>query len=86
MLVSASGGVEARFTVGLPAQGRSIMGGWAAEIITQHITRWACVTVFVCLRVCMSCHMIWGGVGGCVYVLVMTQQLLCIQGYAERAE
>jgi hypothetical protein len=39
VLVSGSGGVEGRFTVGLPAQGRSIMGRWAAQIITQHITR-----------------------------------------------
>lgn len=38
VLVSGAGGVEARFTVGLPAQGRSIMGRWAAQIITQHIT------------------------------------------------
>jgi hypothetical protein len=42
VLVSGGGGVEARFTVGLPAQGRSIMGRWAAQIITQHITRWVC--------------------------------------------
>jgi hypothetical protein len=41
VLVSAAGAVEGRFTVGLPAQGRSIMGRWAAQIITQHIARWA---------------------------------------------
>lgn len=39
VIVSAAGDVEGRFTVGLPAQGRSIMGPWAAEIITQHLDR-----------------------------------------------
>lgn len=39
VLVSHAGDVEGRFTVGLPAQGRSIMGPWAAQILTQHIVR-----------------------------------------------
>lgn len=39
VLVSAGGDVEARFTVGLPAQGRSIMGPWAAQILTQHLAK-----------------------------------------------
>lgn len=39
VLVSAAGDVEGRFTVGLPAQGRSIMGPWAAQILTQHLPR-----------------------------------------------
>lgn len=41
VLISAGGDVEARFTVGLPAQGRSIMGPWAAQILTQHVARCA---------------------------------------------
>ncbi|WIA16375.1 hypothetical protein OEZ85_013071 [Tetradesmus obliquus] len=39
VLVSTAGDVEARFTVGLPAQGRSIMGPWAGQILTQHLAR-----------------------------------------------
>src|SRR5690349_2041179 len=39
VLVSTAGDVEGRFTVGLPAQGRSIMGPWAAQILTQHLPR-----------------------------------------------
>lgn len=51
VLVSGSGGVEGRFTVGLPAQGRSIMGRWAAQIITQHITRCGFKPWLVLIRV-----------------------------------
>ncbi|KAF6256247.1 hypothetical protein COO60DRAFT_1640911 [Scenedesmus sp. NREL 46B-D3] len=39
VLVSAAGEVQARFTVGLPAQGRSIMGPWCGQILTQHLAR-----------------------------------------------
>eukprot|EP00775_Hariotina_reticulata_P003955 gene3955-4208_t len=39
VLVSGSGGVEARFTVGLPGKARTIMGDFAAQIITQHVIR-----------------------------------------------
>jgi hypothetical protein len=39
VLVSPAGDVEARFTVGLPAQGRSIMGPWCGQILTQHLAR-----------------------------------------------
>ena len=33
------GGVEARFTVALPARGRSILGNWAAQILCQNLPR-----------------------------------------------
>jgi hypothetical protein len=39
VLVSPAGDVEGRFTVGLPAQGRSIMGPFCAQILTQHLVR-----------------------------------------------
>ena len=29
--------VEARFTVGLPAQGRTVMGQWAAQILAKNL-------------------------------------------------
>jgi hypothetical protein len=37
VLISDDGAVEARFTVGLPAQGRSIMGQWAAQILVTNL-------------------------------------------------
>jgi hypothetical protein len=41
VLVDGDGAVEARFTVGLPAQGRSIMGQWAAQILVANLPGWA---------------------------------------------
>lgn len=35
----AQGGVEARFTVGLPARGRTILGHWAAEILATNLPK-----------------------------------------------
>ncbi len=35
----AQGAVEARFTVALPARGRSILGQWAAQILCQNLPR-----------------------------------------------
>ncbi|GBF88111.1 hypothetical protein Rsub_00823 [Raphidocelis subcapitata] len=40
VLLSPDGGVEARFTVGLPAQGRSIMGQWAAQMLVANLPGW----------------------------------------------
>ncbi|KAI8472241.1 MAG: hypothetical protein J3K34DRAFT_213442 [Monoraphidium minutum] len=40
VLLLPDGGVEARFTIGLPAQGRSIMGQWAAQILAQNLPGW----------------------------------------------
>ncbi len=37
VIISDDGAVEARFTVGLPAQGRSIMGQWAAQILADNM-------------------------------------------------
>jgi hypothetical protein len=37
----AQGAVEARFTVALPARGRSILGQWAAQILCQNLPRCA---------------------------------------------
>ena len=33
------GDVEARFTVGLPARGRSVLGDWAATVLTSNLPR-----------------------------------------------
>ena len=35
----AQGDVEARFTVALPARGRSVLGGWATDIFVQNLPR-----------------------------------------------
>lgn len=40
VLLLPDGTLEARFTVGLPAQGRSIMGQWAAQILAQNLPGW----------------------------------------------
>ncbi|KIY95094.1 hypothetical protein MNEG_12867 [Monoraphidium neglectum] len=40
VLLLPDGTLEARFTVGLPAQGRSIMGQWAAQILVQNLPGW----------------------------------------------
>lgn len=37
MIVGEDGSIEARFRVGLPAQGRTILGHAAAELLTQHL-------------------------------------------------
>ncbi|CAM9584925.1 unnamed protein product, partial [Chrysoparadoxa australica] len=37
VLVGSDGSVEARFTIALPARGRSICGGWAAEVLVQKL-------------------------------------------------
>ena len=37
VLLGPGGSVEARFTVGLPAQGRSVMGRWASQILVQNL-------------------------------------------------
>jgi hypothetical protein len=34
------GGVEARFTVALPAKGRTVLGQWALAILVQNLPRW----------------------------------------------
>ncbi|KAI0964636.1 hypothetical protein AcW1_001410 [Taiwanofungus camphoratus] len=36
-IVLSNDGLEARFTIGLPAQGRTILGDWAAEIFRTAI-------------------------------------------------
>eukprot|EP01087_Luapelamoeba_hula_P003147 TRINITY_DN1295_c1_g1_i5.p1 TRINITY_DN1295_c1_g1~~TRINITY_DN1295_c1_g1_i5.p1 ORF type:complete len:749 (-),score=101.26 TRINITY_DN1295_c1_g1_i5:70-2175(-) len=33
------GTIEARFQIGLPGQGRSILGGWAADLVTQTLPK-----------------------------------------------
>lgn len=37
VLVHPDGAVEARFTVGLPAQGRSVLGEWAAAVLVENL-------------------------------------------------
>lgn len=37
VLVNENGDIEARFTVGLPARGRSVLGEWAFNILTGHL-------------------------------------------------
>ena len=39
VIVSEYGSIEARFTVGLPARGRTICGDWAAEILCETLPR-----------------------------------------------
>mmetsp|Transcript_14249 Transcript_14249/g.42200 ORF Transcript_14249/g.42200 Transcript_14249/m.42200 type:complete len:462 (+) Transcript_14249:400-1785(+) len=39
-------GIEVRFTVGLPAQGRSVMGEWAYDILATHLPRIARETLW----------------------------------------
>lgn len=34
------GDLEARFTVGLPARGRTILGNWAAQILVGNLPRY----------------------------------------------
>ncbi|KAK9833829.1 hypothetical protein WJX74_007063 [Apatococcus lobatus] len=40
ILINGQGDVEARFTVGLPARGRSVLGDWAANILTADLPRY----------------------------------------------
>lgn len=40
VLVAPDGALEARFTVGLPARGRSVMGQWAAQILVDSLPGW----------------------------------------------
>lgn len=35
------GGLEARFTVALPARGRSVLGDWAQEILIHNLPKCA---------------------------------------------
>jgi predicted ABC-class ATPase len=37
--------VEARFTVALPAQGRSVLGGWAAQVLVEQLPRFVHVSL-----------------------------------------
>ncbi|GBG24523.1 Hypothetical Protein FCC1311_007422 [Hondaea fermentalgiana] len=37
VLVANDGSIEARFTIGLPARGRSILGEWAFNILSDHL-------------------------------------------------
>jgi predicted ABC-class ATPase len=39
-VVRPDGSVEARFTVGLPARGRTVLGDWAAAILTTNLPRY----------------------------------------------
>lgn len=38
-ILGVQGDVEARFTVALPARGRSVLGGWATEILVENLPR-----------------------------------------------
>lgn len=40
VLVHPDGSVEARFTVGLPARGRSVLGDWASTILTRNLPKY----------------------------------------------
>lgn len=40
VLVLPGGGIEARFTVALPAKGRTVLGQWAQAILVQNLPRW----------------------------------------------
>jgi len=46
MIDSSTGAVQARFNVGLPARGRSILGEWAYNILTGHLPNIACRSLF----------------------------------------
>ena len=39
VLIGSQGDLEARFTVGLPARGRTILGAWAAHILVANLPR-----------------------------------------------
>ena len=39
--VDADGGLETRFTVALPAEGRTVLGGWAADVLVHNLPRCA---------------------------------------------
>jgi len=58
-VVISDGHIEARFTVALPAQGRSIMGGWAAQIFTDTLPRLVEAALFfsACPATQLSAHL-----------------------------
>lgn len=39
VLVHADGSVEGRFTVALPARGRTVLGQWASTILLDNLPR-----------------------------------------------
>ena len=39
LIVLVQGDLEARFTVALPARGRTILGSWAAQILVSNLPR-----------------------------------------------
>jgi Predicted ATPase of the ABC class len=39
VLLAATGDLEARFTVALPAKGRTVLGAWAAAILITNLPR-----------------------------------------------
>lgn len=40
IIIHSDGSVEARFTVGLPARGRSVLGDWAAAVLVRNLPRY----------------------------------------------
>jgi hypothetical protein len=52
--VDAAGGLEARFTVALPARGRSILGAWAAQILVTNLPRRASCPAQCSKTTCLS--------------------------------
>lgn len=52
VIIGAQGGVEARFTVALPARGRTILGAWATQILVTNLPRW-CIPCAFCT--CLPC-------------------------------
>lgn len=53
-VVSETGDVEARFTVGLPARGRTVLGQWAAQILTHNLPRCRCNDVLTTIAPCVE--------------------------------
>lgn len=50
MLLAAGGGLQARFTVALPAEGRTVLGRWAAAILIQNLPRCSFEGALHCLQ------------------------------------
>ena len=45
MILQRGGAVEARFTVGLPARGRTVLGQWAVQVLVHNLPRYTPVTL-----------------------------------------
>ena len=48
-LLGPDGGLEARFSVALPAKGRTVLGRWASAILMQNLPRCLMILMHVAL-------------------------------------